>query len=128
MKRLLVVLLAALLLLSLSSCVKPKYESDGTEIVILPDEVTKQTVNGYKQPSVDGKPQISTNVAPEKDTETENTNNTLSAKYIANSSTKKFHLPTCQYAKTIKNENLKQTNSRSELTDNGYEPCKKCNP
>lgn len=49
--------------------------------------------------------------------------------YIANTNTKKFHLPGCASVSTIKEENkLYFTGSRDELIEQGYEPCKRCNP
>ncbi len=128
MKRILSIILATILLISVCGCVKPKYESDGTEIVALPDETTKQTVNGYKQPSGEDQPETNITVVPDKNPNAETVNNAVSSEFIANGSTKKFHLSSCQYAKKIKEENLVKSNSRTELINSGYEPCKKCNP
>lgn len=128
MKRFILLLLALMICISFSGCLKPKYESDGTEIVILPDLVTKQTVNGYKQDSVSAAPETNSESTTNKETQTETSTETSSCEYVANKSTKKFHLSSCQYAKKIKSENLVQSNSRTEFTNNGYEACKKCNP
>lgn len=50
-------------------------------------------------------------------------------KYILNKKTKKFHDPSCSGVNTIKKENKKvYKGSREELIQEGYEPCKKCNP
>lgn len=49
--------------------------------------------------------------------------------YIINENTKKFHLPDCKSAASIKEENRKNyTGTREELIQMGYEPCKSCNP
>ena len=49
--------------------------------------------------------------------------------YILNTNTRKFHLPTCSSAIRM-NENDRQeyTGDRQDLIDEGYEPCKRCNP
>ena len=49
--------------------------------------------------------------------------------YIINTNTKKFHLPSCRSVKDIKDKNKESFNgSKNWLTDNGYSPCKSCNP
>ena len=49
--------------------------------------------------------------------------------YVLNTNTGKFHNPGCSYVKTINEENKQTVNStRDEMIENGYEPCKKCNP
>lgn len=58
-------------------------------------------------------------------------NNTVNSegKYILNTKTKKFHLPTCSSADEIKANNKSEfKGSREDLIDDGYTPCKKCNP
>lgn len=49
--------------------------------------------------------------------------------YILNIKTKKVHLPTCTYAKSMKEENKSQsTKTVEELTDEGYSACSICKP
>jgi DNA-entry nuclease len=49
--------------------------------------------------------------------------------YIININTMKFHKPDCSSAKRTKEENKDTTDkSREELIDEGYAPCKQCNP
>ena len=49
--------------------------------------------------------------------------------YILNTSTKKFHYPSCSSVKQMKASNKKEyTGSRDDLIAQGYDPCKKCNP
>lgn len=49
--------------------------------------------------------------------------------YILNTSTKKFHDPSCSYADSMSEAN-KQTyvGDRADLLDQGYEPCGRCDP
>lgn len=49
--------------------------------------------------------------------------------YILNTSTKKFHIPTCSSVKQMKASNKESYHgSRESLIDQGYSPCKNCNP
>ena len=50
-------------------------------------------------------------------------------RYIANTNTKKFHVPDCSSVKDMKESNkLYFTGTREELIEQGYQPCKRCNP
>lgn len=49
--------------------------------------------------------------------------------YILNTNTRKFHYPYCSSVKDIKDKNkLESTQSREEIIESGYQPCKRCNP
>lgn len=49
--------------------------------------------------------------------------------YILNTNSKKFHLPSCSGAASIKEDNREEyTGTRQALIDQGYDPCKTCNP
>lgn len=49
--------------------------------------------------------------------------------YIVNTNTKKFHKPSCSSVKSMSTKNKKKyTGYRKNLIDNGYNPCKICNP
>ena len=49
--------------------------------------------------------------------------------YILNANTKKFHRPTCASVKRMSDANkIVSTESRETLIEQGYEPCKNCNP
>ena len=49
--------------------------------------------------------------------------------YVLNTGTKKFHLPDCEGANSMKAENRQEyTGTRDRLIEQGYTPCKKCNP
>ncbi|MBR2213329.1 MAG: DNA/RNA non-specific endonuclease [Eubacterium sp.] len=52
-----------------------------------------------------------------------------SGTYILSKNTKKFHYPSCYYVKRIKSYNqIKYKGSRKTLINQGYSPCKGCNP
>ena len=49
--------------------------------------------------------------------------------YVLNTSTMKFHKPSCSSVKDIKAENRQDfTGVRDDVINMGYQPCKKCNP
>ena len=49
--------------------------------------------------------------------------------YVLNTNSKKFHLPTCSSVKQIKESNREEyTGDRETLIEQGYSPCKRCNP
>jgi hypothetical protein len=53
---------------------------------------------------------------------------TQEGKYVGSKNSKKYHLPDCQYAKKIKEENQTWFKSAKEALDAGYEPCGTCKP
>lgn len=66
---------------------------------------------------------------PENDVTAENNAAEQTAEYILNTNTKKFHLPSCKSADEIKPQNrASYTGGRSEITEQGYSPCQRCNP
>ena len=46
--------------------------------------------------------------------------------YVVNISSKRYHLPSCTYAKNIKEENREESASLSALYEKGYTPCSRC--
>lgn len=58
----------------------------------------------------------------------ENTDDSVT-NYVLNIGTHKFHLPDCDSVADIKPQNRKDySGSRQDLIDQGYYPCKRCNP
>lgn len=50
-------------------------------------------------------------------------------KYVLNTNTKKFHLPTCDSVSEMKEKNKKEVEgSREDIIKDGYSPCGRCNP
>lgn len=52
----------------------------------------------------------------------------LTAQYIGNKNTKKFHYANCQSVSDMSEKNKVAIYSRDEAIDAGYKPCKRCNP
>lgn len=51
------------------------------------------------------------------------------ADYVLNKNTKKFHYPWCSSVDEMKPKNRKDVSiSREEIINQGYSPCKRCNP
>ena len=49
--------------------------------------------------------------------------------YVMNTSSMKFHLPSCSSVSSIKDENkATYQGPREDLIAEGYEPCGRCNP
>lgn len=59
----------------------------------------------------------------------ENVDSSTNGKFVLNTNSKKFHRPDCSSAKKTKEENKQVTNKdREVLINEGYDPCKQCNP
>lgn len=53
----------------------------------------------------------------------------VQATYVLNTSTKKFHYPTCSSVKQMAEKNKKEvTSTRDEIVGQGYSPCGRCHP
>lgn len=48
--------------------------------------------------------------------------------YVGSTTSRKYHLPECRYAKKIKPEHVVLFSSKEEAESKGYEPCRVCNP
>lgn len=60
---------------------------------------------------------------------TTTTDENITDTYIVNLNTKKFHKPSCSSISQMSEKNKKQyKGKRNSLINNGYEPCKNCNP
>jgi DNA-entry nuclease len=72
----------------------------------------------------------SVTAAPPASVQTPNANTTSpSQTYILNTSTHKFHKPSCSSVGQMSEANKQTyTGSRDDLIAQGYEPCKRCNP
>ena len=65
-----------------------------------------------------------------KDTDTgKDTSTTVKQTYILNTNTKKFHKPSCRSVKQMSAKNKKEVkDTRDHVIEDGYDPCKICNP
>ena len=64
-----------------------------------------------------------------KSSETEQPSNTSEDLYVLNKNTKKFHRPNCSSVQDIKPKNKQEFSGNTKvLIQQGYSPCKNCNP
>ncbi len=100
-------------------------DTSSIQIVVVPDNDTRNSLNGYRDPS---KPFY----IPEdkKDaTDDKKTNPNLTrenAPYFGNVSSKKYHIFDCTYAVNIRDNNLALFATAAEAENSGYDPCQKC--
>lgn len=67
--------------------------------------------------------------APSKPVQQQPTTNDVSASYVLNTNTRKFHYPSCGSAGRISAKNRSEYNgSRADLIAQGYSPCGNCDP
>lgn len=125
-KRAVLLLLAALLLLSLCACGETTADVKAVSTPAptatpapTPDPTQKPTPTPELvalEPTETEAPGEQSRSVPEKD-------------YVLNANTMKFHSPTCSSVKDIKESNRRDfTGTRDEVIAMGYVPCKKCNP
>lgn len=83
-------------------------------VVYLTDELgTIRCVSKKNKLTFNGKEEITT---------------TQTTQYIGSKNTKKYHREDCQYVKTISDKNKVYFSSSQEAQNEGYIPCKACNP
>lgn len=58
----------------------------------------------------------------------DNSSSSAGTEYWASAKTDKFHLPTCEWAQKISDNNKIVYNSREDAIAHGKEPCSVCNP
>lgn len=139
MKRILLLFLCLLFSFTLCACAKETKEPLYSSVTInLPSD---NTVNGYREntetsndnathkPTVDST--ISNNTVSENPVFTNSANtetNETSTEFCANKNSKVFHNSSCGSVKTMKEENKYFSSDRDSLINEGYIPCKRCNP
>ena len=60
--------------------------------------------------------------------DTSSDSSSASGTYIGNSNSHKFHVPTCKSVGKMSEKNKVTFTSRNEAINQGYQPCKNCNP
>lgn len=109
-KRILIIF-SVVLILGLCSCTNQKqFTAPDYPVIEEPDTIKQRTIDGYRK-------------TEEKKQET-----SPADIYYANKNSKKFHIPTCTYAKKMNESSLLLEKDRDKLINKGYIPCSKCNP
>lgn len=93
------------------------------------------TIEGTPLPDVSGAPEASASsgettdgtAASSADTSADTDKGT--AEYVLNTNSKKFHVPSCSSVKQMKDANRQDVkDTRENIVNQGYDPCKRCNP
>lgn len=89
---------------------------------------TSSATSKDTQSSIDSAPSSDATSVPQTSQEESSSDSSLE-EYVLNTSSGKFHLPTCSSVNTISESN-KQTyhGTRDQLISNGYSPCGSCKP
>ena len=92
-----------------------------------PEPTPQPTPEPTPQPTPEPTPQPTPEPTPQPTPQP--TNNPAVREYVLNKNTMKFHYPSCNSVKDIKDENRwDYTGTREEIIDMGYDPCKRCHP
>lgn len=113
LKKFLLFIIATLLIVLGGCSKKPEYTEPNNTVVQYPNSITKENLNGYKEVN-----------KADQDSSQEQKN----IMYYANIKSKKFHLPSCTYAKKLDEYNVRLESDYEVLINDGYIPCKVCNP
>lgn len=85
-----------------------------------PTQAPTQAPTATPKPTATPTPKVTATPAPTKQAE---------HTYVLNTSTKKFHYPSCSSVKKIKDKNKGSfTGTREEIINRGYDPCGNCHP
>ena len=127
MKRIITAIIIMTLLICISGCTE-EYgaQSDtNTQIVILPSEHIKDTVNGYKAEIYND---ITSDPSTDIVSSSSESSSTLpeSNYYVGNKNSKKFHNQYCKYVSSISDKNLHVFDSVEDAINDGYSPCGTC--
>lgn len=129
MRKFLLIFISVLMLLPLSSCGYNESADTHSEVVInLPSD---NTLNGYRTES--SETETATGEMPDKisvdQTRPGSGGTTASAgSYVGNKKTHVFHKSSCSSIKKTKDENKAYFKERTDAVNQGYSPCKRCNP
>ena len=92
------------------------------EIKADPEEISKAIERKRKESAI-----IERKETPKPDQVSRKTSS-ANTKFYGSKNLRKFHLPTCEWAKKISKPNLIVFNSESEAIKKGYTPCSVCDP
>lgn len=132
MKKLLSIIILLLLTFTFCGCKKDNVTASQKQPVLI-NSPKDDTVNGYRleekelnsiPDKISGADILPSSSQTVNNATSENTN----ISYCGNKNSKKFHKSTCGALKNTKDENKVFLETRDEFIQNGYTPCKLCNP
>ena len=105
-------------------------EEQGEEEVLVSVESAKENTQGMDEPVEEENQGTSGLIQSENKETDEPTDGVIrGTKYILNSNSKKFHIPSCSSVETIAEHNYAEyTGTAEEVEAMGYVGCKRCNP
>ncbi|MEC4175584.1 DNA/RNA non-specific endonuclease [Adlercreutzia sp. R7] len=87
------------------------------------------TIEGTPLPDVSGAPEASAGNAAASSADASADTGKGTAEYVLNTNSKKFHVPSCSSVKQMKDANRQDVkDTRENIVNQGYDPCKRCNP
>ncbi len=114
-----ILLIVCCFFIFITGCQKSKPAVRQEVTVNLP---TDNTVNGYRK---DG--EFTADIIPENEVSFSETV-TITVSLCGNKNSKVFHKLSCSSVKNMKEENKQYFETEKEFLNNGYKPCKMCNP
>lgn len=124
MRKAILFLLCFVMSIGLLGCSSTEEKKSQSNVTI--NLASDNTVNGYRDEKQDN------NIITQSDvtaiSKPEANNDDVSATYCGNKNSKVFHKSNCASVKTMKAENKYISSSRNALINEGYTPCKRCNP
>ena len=130
MKKFLFFFISVFMAVPLSSCGYNETNDTHSEVVInLP---TDNTLNGYRTEE-SSQTETETGEMPDKISVNETKPGSggtaaTTGNYVGNKNSRVFHKPNCSSIKKTKDENKTYFKERSDAVNQGYSPCKRCNP
>lgn len=124
MKKFLSIFLTLIFIFCFVGCTEKAETKKSDEITInMPKD---NTVNSYRKDNNSSK--LPSVIEADKVVAGNVQNNQTSVSYCGNKNSKIFHNLTCSSIKSMKEENRINFATREECVNNGYTPCKRCNP
>lgn len=127
MKKIFTILLTILILLTASGCCNENTDITSEKAPVI---INVPTGNSQSETVDKSHNNINENITetPSIYTEQSVTIDNQNISYCGNKNSKKFHKSTCGALKTTKDENKVYLKDRSDYINQGYVPCKRCNP
>ena len=129
MRKITVLFLILVLIFCVSGCTNADSSSSDTDkqIVVLPDEETAKTVNGYRNNEAATSSDINlTSSALVSSNYESAASQPETSYYVGNKNSKKFHTQYCKYVSSISHKNLHSFATIDDALNEGYSPCSQC--
>lgn len=128
MKKIIVFIITLTLVFCIIGCSDEQNSSSdtSTQIVVLPNEEIANSVNGYKNDSIESSHTDNENSSVVSSKEGNISSQPESSYYVGNKNSKKFHTQYCKYVSSISDKNLHSFETADQALEQGYSPCGYC--